>query len=71
MNGKHTLICAGGIQPKIFSTAGKLHYECVKGDIYMSDMANTHGHVKTVTECVWHPFKHNFFMSSSEDGTIR
>jgi hypothetical protein len=49
LDGKHTLICAGGIQAKIFSTAGKLHFECVKGDIYMSDMVNTNGHVKAVT----------------------
>ena len=71
LNGKHLLVCAGGLQPKIFSKEGRLHYECVKGDMYMADMNNTHGHTNMVTECAWHPFSHGIFLSSSLDSTVR
>lgn len=71
LDNKHVLICAGGIQPKVFSKEGRLHFECVKGDMYMADMANTHGHTNMVTECLWHPLKPTYFLSSSLDSTVR
>lgn len=71
LDDKHVLTCAGGIQIKIFSKEGRIHYESVKGDMYMSDMNNTHGHTGMVTHCAWHPFKPNFFGSSSLDSTFR
>lgn len=71
MNGKHLLICAGGIQAKIFSKDGRVQFECVKGDVYMADMINTKGHVKQVTEASWHPTNPLLFLTSSLDGTCR
>jgi WD repeat-containing protein 70 len=71
LDNKHILICAGGVQPKIFSKEGRLHFECVKGDMYMTDMSNTHGHTNMVTECAWHPSKPTYFLSSSLDSTVR
>jgi WD40 repeat protein len=71
LNGKHLLICAGGIQTKIFSKDGRKQFECVKGDMYMADMLNTKGHVKQVTEAAWHPSNPLLFLTSSLDGTCR
>ncbi|CAG9312925.1 unnamed protein product [Blepharisma stoltei] len=71
LNDKHVLICAGGVQPKVFSPEGRVHYECVRGDMYMTDMANTHGHTSMVTQSQWHPHNEKYFLSSSLDGTVR
>ena len=64
-------VCAGGTQPKVFSKEGRIHFECVKGDMYLTDMSNTHGHTNMVTECAWHPSKNTFFASSALDSTVR
>ena len=71
LDNKHVLVCAGGTQPKVFSKEGRLHFECVKGDMYLADMNNTHGHTNMVTECAWHPSKPTVFVSSSLDSTVR
>lgn len=71
LDGKTLLICAGNSQPKLMSREGRTTFECVKGDMYMSDMMNTHGHTTIVTECQWHPTNPAYFLSSSHDGTVR
>ena len=71
LNGKHLLVCAGDVQAKIFSKEGRLHYECVKGDMYIADMTHTKGHTQMVTCAEWHPQKQTYFGTSSLDGTVR
>ena len=71
LDNKHVLICAGGTQAKVFSKEGRLHFECVKGDMYLADMNHTHGHTNMVTECSWHPNNFTYFLSSSLDSTVR
>lgn len=71
MEARYLLICAGNFQPKLFTKEGRLVFECVRGDVYMADMLHTKGHVKIVTECVWHPTEKLKFASSSHDGTCR
>lgn len=43
----------------------------VKGDPYITDMANTKGHTALVTGGQWHPTEKNIMMTCSYDGTMR
>ena len=71
LDDKHVLTCTGGIQLRVFSTEGRLHYESVRGDMYMADMNNTHGHTNIITQTYWHPSKPTYLASSSLDSTVR
>ena len=43
----------------------------IKGDMYISDMSNTKGHVAALTDGQWNPKANNIFMTSSMDSTVR
>ncbi len=39
--------------------------------MYISDMANTKGHVASILDGKWHPTDRKYFMTASLDGSIR
>ena len=41
------------------------------GDMYITDMRHTKGHVSNIACGSWHPTDNNIFMTSSLDSTIR
>ena len=43
----------------------------IRGDMYISDMANTKGHVAAILDGKWHPKDKRIFMTASLDGSIR
>ena len=43
----------------------------MKGDNYLVDINNTHGHTYPLTDGKFHPNLKNIFITSSRDGTIR
>lgn len=69
--GDKFLVATANSQPKFYDRDGKQLGECVKGDMYLTDMANTRGHVGSVGNAVWNPSNKESFMSCSVDSTIR
>lgn len=39
--------------------------------MYILDMANTKGHVASINDGKWHPTSEQFFVTASQDGTVR
>ncbi|XP_029434454.1 WD repeat-containing protein 70 isoform X2 [Rhinatrema bivittatum] len=69
--GDVILVVAGNSQAKVLDRDGFQVMECVKGDQYIVDMANTKGHVAMLNEGCWHPKIKEEFMTCSNDGTVR
>jgi WD repeat-containing protein 70 len=81
--GGQLLVCAGKSTVKLFNRDGVELQETLKGraesvrfnfelgDMYITDMRHTKGHVSNVTCGSWHPTDKNIFMTSSLDSTIR
>lgn len=53
------------------SREGRLGHISVKGDMYLSDMAKTYGHVSEINDGRFHPVEKNIFATCSMDSTIR
>ncbi|CAB3372342.1 Hypothetical predicted protein [Cloeon dipterum] len=71
MTGDLVLIISGSSQAKILDRDGFEKAEYVKGDMYITDMANTKGHVASLTCGAWHPRIREEFMTAAEDSTLR
>ena len=69
--GDKILIVSGSQQAKVYDRDGIEIYECVRGDMYLHDMAKTKGHVAGLTSGAWHPKDKSEFMTSARDGTCR
>ena len=50
---------------------GKKGYTSVKGDMYLTDMSKTNGHVSIVHDGKFSPIDKNIFSTCSLDATIR
>ncbi|KAJ7378457.1 WD repeat-containing protein 70 [Desmophyllum pertusum] len=71
ITGDVILIAAGNAQAKVIDRDGIDVLECVKGDQYIVDMANTKGHVAMLNNACWNPKVKDEFISCSNDGTVR
>lgn len=71
VTGDTILVVSGNSQAKILDRDGFEKLECVKGDQYITDMANTKGHTAQLTSGCWHPVKKEEFITSSLDSTLR
>lgn len=71
MTGDTILVISGNSQAKVLDRDGFEKLECVKGDQYISDMANTKGHIAQLTSGCWHPLKKEEFLTCSLDSTLR
>ncbi|XP_031554447.1 WD repeat-containing protein 70-like isoform X2 [Actinia tenebrosa] len=71
ITGDCILLTSGNAQAKVLDRDGFQVLECVKGDQYLADMANTKGHVATLNCGRWHPKVKEEFLTCSDDGTLR
>ncbi|XP_053709793.1 WD repeat-containing protein 70 [Synchiropus splendidus] len=71
ITGDSILVVAGNAQAKILNRDGFNVMECIKGDQYIVDMANTKGHTAMLNGGCWHPKIKEEFMTCSNDGTVR
>ncbi|XP_061590150.1 WD repeat-containing protein 70 [Cololabis saira] len=71
ITGDVLLVVSGNAQAKILDRDGFNVMECVKGDQYIVDMANTKGHTAMLNCGCWHPKIKEEFMTCSNDGTVR
>ncbi|TNM91967.1 hypothetical protein fugu_018979 [Takifugu bimaculatus] len=62
---------SGNAQAKVLDRDGFNVMECIKGDQYIVDMANTKGHTAMLNGGCWHPKIKEEFMTCSNDGTVR
>ncbi|XP_031414203.1 WD repeat-containing protein 70 [Clupea harengus] len=69
--GDVILVVAGNAQAKVLDRDGFNVMECVKGDQYIVDMANTKGHTAMLNSGCWHPKIKEEFLTCSNDGTVR
>ncbi|ETE69113.1 WD repeat-containing protein 70, partial [Ophiophagus hannah] len=66
--GDVILVVAGNSQAKVLDRDGFPVMECVKGDQYIVDMANTKGHTAMLNSGCWHPKLKEEFLTCSNDG---
>ncbi|RXN18006.1 WD repeat-containing 70 [Labeo rohita] len=71
VTGDVILVVAGNSQAKVLDRDGFQVLECVKGDQYIVDMANTKGHTAMLNGGCWHPKIKEEFLTCSNDGTVR
>uniref|UniRef100_A0A3Q2EIS0 WD repeat-containing protein 70 n=1 Tax=Cyprinodon variegatus TaxID=28743 RepID=A0A3Q2EIS0_CYPVA len=71
ITGDVLLVVSGNAQAKVLDRDGFNVMECVKGDQYIVDMANTKGHTAMLNSGCWHPKMKEEFMTCSYDGTVR
>lgn len=71
LTGELILVVSGSCQAKLLDRDGFEKMECVKGDMYITDMARTKGHVAGLTAGAWHPIRKQEFLTSSQDSTLR
>ncbi|XP_060097013.1 WD repeat-containing protein 70-like [Heteronotia binoei] len=69
--GDVILVVSGNAQAKVLDRDGFPIMECVKGDQYIVDMANTKGHMAMLNSGCWHPKIQEEFVTCSNDGTVR
>ncbi|XP_067401650.1 WD repeat-containing protein 70 isoform X2 [Emydura macquarii macquarii] len=69
--GDVILVVSGNSQAKVLDRDGFPVMECVKGDQYIVDMANTKGHTAMLNTGYWHPKIKEEFLTCSNDGTVR
>ncbi|XP_071536300.1 WD repeat-containing protein 70 isoform X2 [Panulirus ornatus] len=69
--GDKVLVVAGSSQAKVYDRDGIELFECVRGDMYLHDMAKTKGHIAGLTCGTWHPKDKEEFLTSARDGTCR
>uniref|UniRef100_A0A9J8BN43 WD repeat-containing protein 70 n=1 Tax=Cyprinus carpio carpio TaxID=630221 RepID=A0A9J8BN43_CYPCA len=71
VTGDVILVVAGNSQAKVLDRDGFQVLECIKGDQYIVDMANTKGHTAMLNGGCWHPKIKEEFLTCSNDGTVR
>ncbi|XP_061118019.1 uncharacterized protein LOC133141462 [Conger conger] len=71
VTGDVILVVAGSAQAKVLDRDGFPVLECVKGDQYIVDMANTKGQTAMLNSGCWHPKIKEEFLTCSNDGTVR
>ncbi|KAL4617296.1 WD repeat-containing protein 70 [Arapaima gigas] len=71
ITGDVILVVAGNAQAKVLDRDGFQVLECIKGDQYIVDMANTKGHTAMLNGGCWHPKIKEEFLTCSNDGTVR
>uniref|UniRef100_A0A672G6L5 WD repeat-containing protein 70 n=1 Tax=Salarias fasciatus TaxID=181472 RepID=A0A672G6L5_SALFA len=71
ITGDVILVISGSAQAKVLDRDGFNVMECIKGDQYIVDMANTKGHTAMLNCGDWHPKMKEEFMTCSNDGTVR
>uniref|UniRef100_A0A8C1S6J1 Uncharacterized protein n=1 Tax=Cyprinus carpio TaxID=7962 RepID=A0A8C1S6J1_CYPCA len=63
-SGDIILVVAGNSQAKVLDRDGFQVLECIRGDQYIVDMANTKGHTAKLNDGCWHPKTKEEFLTS-------
>ncbi|KAL5015983.1 hypothetical protein ScPMuIL_005572 [Solemya velum] len=69
--GENILVVTGNSQAKVIDRDGFVVLECVRGDVYLVDMAKTKGHIATLNSGCWNPKIREEFLTCSNDGSVR
>ncbi|KAM0748750.1 WD40 repeat-like protein [Meredithblackwellia eburnea MCA 4105] len=69
--GDSFLVIAGSNQPKLYDRDGIELGTFAKGDMYISDLRKTEGHVSSITSCTFSPKSATTFLTASTDSTLR
>lgn len=55
----------------VYDRDGNLLKKFIKGDMYISDVSSTKGHVGALTAAMWHPVDREYVVTASIDSSIR
>lgn len=69
--GTHLLCLLSDPRPRVLDPEGRRLKEFKGGDMYVSDMRNTRGHVGEVMCGGWDPLANGRFVTGGRDGTLR
>jgi WD40 repeat protein len=69
--GDRMIVGTTSSQPMLLDRDGREIIEFNKGDMYVTDMARTDGHVSSITSVDWHPLNRDLVLTSSIDGSVR
>jgi WD40 repeat protein len=69
--GDRVFVGTTSAQPIVLDRDGHQILEFNKGDMYVTDMAHTDGHVANVTGVDWHPLNRDIAITCSFDGSVR
>lgn len=69
--GDRMIVGTTSSQPMVLDRDGREIIEFNKGDMYVTDMARTDGHVSNITSVDWHPLNRDLVLTSSIDGSVR
>ncbi|KAB0792312.1 hypothetical protein PPYR_14271 [Photinus pyralis] len=69
--GDLLLVVSGAAQAKVLDRDGFEQLETVKGDMYITDQAQTKGHTAGLLVGAWNPMVREDFVTTSSDGTAR
>ncbi|KAK5640646.1 hypothetical protein RI129_011457 [Pyrocoelia pectoralis] len=69
--GDLLLVISGAAQSKVLDRDGFEQLETVKGDMYITDQAQTKGHTAGLLAGAWNPMVREDFVTTSADGTAR
>ncbi|KAJ2487679.1 hypothetical protein IWW37_005135 [Coemansia sp. RSA 2050] len=70
-SGTHFLCATSDPRPKLYESTGHPVCEFKRGDMYVSDMRKTTGHVSGLFSADWCPQSDDVFATASADGTLR
>lgn len=69
--GDKMAVATGSVQPVILGRHGQEIVKFVRGDMYVTDQTNTHGHTAAVNCVQWHPLERDIVLTGSDDGSAR
>ncbi|KAF5296153.1 hypothetical protein FQA39_LY12607 [Lamprigera yunnana] len=69
--GDLLLVVSGAAQAKVLDRDGFEQLETVKGDMYITDQAQTKGHTAGLMAGTWNPMLREEFVTTAADGTAR
>lgn len=70
-SGDRFVVCTGSAKVKVYDRDATALVTTIKGDVYITDMANTKGHVAGVSAAMFHPMQRDTIITASADGSIR
>ncbi|KAJ2048441.1 hypothetical protein IW146_006393 [Coemansia sp. RSA 922] len=70
-SGTHLLCATSDPRAKLYESNGHPVCEFKRGDMYVSDMRKTNGHVSGLFAADWNPQSDDVFATASADGTVR
>jgi WD40 repeat protein len=69
--GDKIIVGTTSAQPVLLDRDGNQIIEFNKGDMYVTDMMKTDGHIAQITAVDWHPLDRNLCITASLDGSVR